>query len=655
MNTMKIKNVCLLATFLAIGWLFAACSSDSEDIVADEIEHMGEAVKAQFTISIPMSQEYETRQSNAIVQSSGDIAGFRGINEIKLYPSADASFTKDSKFIGRNIALTNLMIPSSNYYKSVDNYIPDGKLTSTSNSVIYGDVQLQIGTRTFLFYGKAIGKAYNEVLSTYTAADKFKYGSLIPAGLVDAPTDVSGFSFAPDPIVANINASASKRTAICDYLGSIAGTTGWSSSDNQGFKDLYNKFTSMTAGSSKNLEIAVNDLYFALVNNSNDLAQAICHNIAAGAVAITNTSESQKLVFDGDLAGYPSVTDNLPDGAAVLSWSGSTPSYALEGTAIKYNTFNAYDVDEQGQLQPVMPIPSITRYTYPASLYYWGCSTIGTSDESQEDLYKKNYTWDQIVNAKVGTTETKVFSGEAITSKTRSIVLKTPVEYAVGRFDISVVATLSSGSTTKLPDSGIGKDAHLIDPNKLLLTGVLIGGQREVDWQFLPKSNTQEYTIYDNVAVSNPSYDKSETPQPLEGHVLSTSATDYINRTLVLETAGKDGDDFDEVNVALEFLNNDQDFYGANGGIIPKGTKFYLVAKLKADNTTGTGTITNEEFEKTGGKVFKQDYVTIAKFVIANLTKAYNYIPDLRSPKVELGLSVNLEWQTGITFQHIFN
>ena len=57
--------------------------------------------------------------------------------------------------------------------------------------------------------------------------------------------------------------------------------------------------------------------------------------------------------------------------------------------------------------------------------------------------------------------------------------------------------------------------------------------------------------------------------------------------------------------------------------------------------------------ETTGNKklIFEQDFKTIAKFLIKKLQgTAYNTIPDLRSPKLELGLSVDLEWQAGYEF-----
>ena len=55
-------------------------------------------------------------------------------------------------------------------------------------------------------------------------------------------------------------------------------------------------------------------------------------------------------------------------------------------------------------------------------------------------------------------------------------------------------------------------------------------------------------------------------------------------------------------------------------------------------------------------QVFLQDYITTAKLTIGenSLKNAYNVVPDLRSPKLELGLSVDLKWEKGITFEQEF-
>ena len=81
---------------------------------------------------------------------------------------------------------------------------------------------------------------------------------------------------------------------------------------------------------------------------------------------------------------------------------------------------------------------------------------------------------------------------------------------------------------------------------------------------------------------------------------------------------------------------------GANGQLIPAGGKFYLVATLSAKDAT-EGTV--------GKRVFRQDVKTIAKLNIGSLANAYNEIPDLRTPKLELGMSVDLTWQAGHTYE----
>ena len=114
------------------------------------------------------------------------------------------------------------------------------------------------------------------------------------------------------------------------------------------------------------------------------------------------------------------------------------------------------------------------------------------------------------------------------------------------------------------------------------------------------------------------------------------------------------------VYVAVELINKGADFQGVDG-VVPAGCKFYLVAELNpsADNTTEGSMVTSSE--STGHKVFKQDFKTFANFTIAQgnpgstsnikgLAAAYNTIPDLRTPQLELGLSVDLTWQQGVRF-----
>lgn len=54
-------------------------------------------------------------------------------------------------------------------------------------------------------------------------------------------------------------------------------------------------------------------------------------------------------------------------------------------------------------------------------------------------------------------------------------------------------------------------------------------------------------------------------------------------------------------------------------------------------------------------RVFMQDFVTSATFVIGetSLQKALVAVPDLRAGQISLGLSVDLNWQTGLTYDSV--
>ena len=615
---------------LAAAMLLAACSSD--DLIEEEPQ-LGEPVKAQFTISFPLGAN--TRQSATIVQegaqtnSTTDLTKFRGIDNIKLFPSAVAAnafsdgSTTTASAIGAAINLTQMLKPTQ---QTVSNYIigNSGSLVGASNSVLYGDVQLSSGTQTFLFYGKAIDVSENQEIST--AAQYFKYGTLTPsASFLGTPTDVTGFSFTPKAITtANNTSSNTKRGNIINYLNSIKnatdGTTAWSGSNyNSGLESLYTKFIGMTAGSSTNLQAAIEDLYNAVKDNSHTVAQNIKTRIAAGDVTITldNTTNLSTVTFGPTLSGYPSTSDNLPDGAARLTFTSG--SFAYAETSASSTSLN---------------VTNIEHYVYPANLYYWVMSNIVVSKTSQAANYDGNKNWATITG---GYTD-----GTAIASTTRSVALVQPVQYGVGRLDIKVV-----GSATTLDDNGLAKGeetAKSVNLSDLKLTGILIGGQKAVDWKFEPTGST-EYTVYDNIVASQElTATAPDVPGLAIGQTTIASAP-YLNHTLVLETAGSESE---VVNVALEFVNTGDDFWGKDG-IVAKGTKFYLVGKLSISESTDTAGKT-----RTGNKVFKQDYKTLAHFTITDLKKAENTIPDLRNPAIELGLSVNLEWQEGITFTQTF-
>jgi hypothetical protein len=161
-------------------------------------------------------------------------------------------------------------------------------------------------------------------------------------------------------------------------------------------------------------------------------------------------------------------------------------------------------------------------------------------------------------------------------------------------------------------------------------------------------SNTNGKGVFENVI-----YDQDIT---FAANPLGTSPT-AANYTLVLDNYTSDATQ-KAVRFALELVNNSgQDFYGLDG-LIPAGHTFYLCGELNPNATTGvtnyskatrpTYRITAENTQR----VFMQDYQTVANITIGKdaLKKAYCTIPDLRATEVLFGLSVDLTWETGVTF-----
>ena len=76
------------------------------------------------------------------------------------------------------------------------------------------------------------------------------------------------------------------------------------------------------------------------------------------------------------------------------------------------------------------------------------------------------------------------------------------------------------------------------------------------------------------------------------------------------------------VDIVLEFTNNsDVDFKGL-GGIVYKGTKFYLIGQAWPQSTRP---------EDEWHRVFTKDYKTFLNLNISSLKNAYNVIPDLKT------------------------
>lgn len=601
---------------------FSSCSSSSDEVVGNNPSYNSEqnSVKTQFTISFP-SNVASTRQSAFTVQDAQTIASFRGMEDIVLYPFGVAgTITSDHKKLGDAITLKKIIKPSEiTLASNEENSIPASTLTEVNNSVLYNDVTIPVGTSSFLFYGKAKDNG-----------DEFVDGSL-------AMTTGEPSAIKFDLVQTNSGAVVgSTGKALAEYLTNIARAGGmtaeksaWEATENAGLKDLYDKFVSLKAGSSLTAQAAVQDLYSTIKDNLDAVSLAIktaitsntyVSSIDEGVLKFTSTiGNSESTYFPGD--------KNLPDGAALLSYDEDTNTFTqkTDGSDI-FGTIPATD-PAQSRITS-----AYTDYVYPASLYYYCNSTIKTSNSSQATAYNGTDSW--------ATISGKYTDGTSVSTSTRSVAILNPIQYAVGRLDATV--KLGGDATTLYDKNG---EAYAVTTDGFTVTGILIGGQKQVKFDFTQNTSATEYTIYDNITKSN-------------GIITVKSTTACKpNHTLALETKAGES-----VYVAVELLNNGADFQGIDG-VVPAGCKFYLVGQLNPTSVTDS-----EKNPNSLTQVFKQDHKTIANFTIPTgyaktdtefnpstgntigLGKAYNTIPDLRTPKLELGLSVDLRWESGIEF-----
>ncbi len=628
----KLFNLALFGAIALTGAVgISSCSSSNDEVINySDYNPEVDAVKTQFTISLP-SNVAGTRQSAATVQADQNNTSFRGFDNMVLIPYAEVTTgtdvnVSDNRLISKSITLT----PTS----GTANTLPKSSLAMVNNSYVYSDVTIPFGTKGFLFYGKAIDGT----------GDNFENGSLTaaPIGLSGEKT---GFSFSLVPT--KPTSSEGAATNLLAYINAIAATTttttpvtSWYNTTNTGLRGLYDKFITIKAGSSTSVSAALEDLYESLKDNTDDLSKAICNNIKAKGTTYTETNtEGKRITLGSSMNNYPGEI-NLPDGAVGLVWTNSTPSTA-SATAAWLGSSN----DGGSTWNTGSTFTSLENYVYPASLYYRADSPIKVSNSKQSDKYSgKSWT------GGTGSVLALYTDGNAVSPSTQSVALVEQIQYAVARLKSTIGIESATLKDRVGSDIKIGTSAT--DDGTLKVTGILIGGQQNVDWQFLPPTTASTYyTIYDKAIPS-------ESNANVINAALSGSSPSYSNgvenNTLALETpAGT------SVHIAIEFENNAKDFMGVDG-MIAKGTKFYLVAEL--DPASGGNATDPSSSGLT--QVFKQDYVTTGIFKVnANTTPdtgtsvypkglgaAYNVIPDLRTPKLELGLSVDLTWQSGLQF-----
>lgn len=594
------------AMLLASAAGMVSCSSDSIEPTSGT-GATGQVVKTQFAINIPYGGNSSTNQAKKVTRMTDEMTqqsnNFRGISDIVLLTFNGVPSTPGNTEATRIIEIGT----DANAYAQ-DEY-----------RKLYRDIEIPVGTNHILFYGRATRKSGDT---------DFKAGKITDKGDKKTEKTLANISHELTPINSRANFTTDTDAGkIIDALNSIANAKvqdeeyTWATTETETTRPAwltenekkflaarYKEFISLKAGSRTSVVAFIKNLQTALVGETGEptihAERKLTKEIYDKCVAALTAIES--IDFPGKF--------KLPDGVATLSWA--TGGFA-------YNTPGNVTIGNGNSI-------NYQKICYPAELSYFVNTTTMVSDKDMSNLSEfPSYTdWTKPAGADWSN---KNFDEKAVENSTRTVGLKDPVQYSVAVLKSTVrckAATLEDNAQV----AGKANQQITVPENGFPVTGILIGGQpASVDWKYEPAaSETFENTIYDNVMNGSPMYAKYTSEVPTVG-----------NYTLVFDNKSTDKK---PVFVTIELKNNsDKDFYGKDG-IILKGAKFYLVGKLTPNATEG---VTNPN---SVDRVFVQDYVTTANFNITDLKSAYNCIPDLRTSGINVGLAVDLDWKSGITF-----
>ena len=590
------KTTKLFAFACAIALIGAGMSSCKKDEPKDGVRQgKPEEVKTEFSIALPQQLKGK-RHMPATKTQADDPVTFQGIADgIVLVPFAKLGAIEgtDSR-LGDNIILSD--------------GVNETELKAGTNAKVYTDVSIPLSTGSFLFYAKSAA-------ANSTAAEKFEAGSLIPT-YDNASTTPANFLFELEPIMGtpgDMFGTTAAGYKLLQYLTSVARADAdpsgshayWYATTDPAMQAMFDTYKTMHGLSSFEVSRVLTDLYRSLKPLSSPLATAIKGAINnATYLDQTELSTHDTVVLVSDIENFPQEY-NLPAGSIDITWNGS--SYAFEEGTYSNMTNPA-------------------RFVYPAQLWYFANSQIKASTTSKKTLFEDtSKDWATVIS-----TMESESADDAVSTRTRAVAIVDPVQYAVARLDVQV--KLAAANLADNSETVEGVATPVACPG-FPVTAILVGGQKNVGFDFTPGTSPEaspvEYTIYDRVMAPS----ALATPTDM---IASTSYSAW-NHTLVLETAASTTT---KVRIAVEMQNNTgKDFYGFGGQLVPNGGKFYVCAELEAADKVEEATV--------AGQVFKQDFVTKAKLNLKDLKKAYNTIPDLRTPQLELGFSVDLTWQTG--------
>lgn len=593
---MKKLNSFFLMGSVALAGLGVMSSCSSDDLGTDSTNITdNKAVKTQFALNIPRANG-GTRMSADNTQAKNN---FLGMEDILLY-----SFSEEPAAGGTSTDKISLATT-----------LGRGDISSSQSSHIYSDVLIPVGTKYFLFYGHG-------PQGTTTAKTKFEKGLLTFTYDGNKQTAINAIEAELLKIGTFDNTNSADK--LIEVLNAVANVTGWADANaTSTLGKLYAHFITLQAGSANSIRLALESLYNnvgGVIASGSPDEQTIANAIRTAIANVFNTKPRDDgyvtLLTYKTSNTYPN-NINLPDGAVQVAFTA--------GSGFTYQSTSG--------LTGLTGLDA-SKICFPSSIYYFCSSNLAaTAKELQKGQWPT--TTNNWQTAAPWVTETKDWTNEVMPT-TRSIAMRQNINYGVASLKTTVkcdAASLPDNKTfTNVFNSSDFPGTVAVPTGGFKVTGLLIGGQpTKVGFNFQPESSDAfDYTIYDNA---------------LTGIVAMNGTPSDANYTIVLPNdKGRSEAAQDKVNVAIELTNNSNAAFRGQDGIVPIGGKFYLVGQL--DPSLYSNSITGV----TNPAVFMSDYQTKLGLNIKSLAKAYNTIPDLRSTKLQFGMSVDLAWKTGIEF-----
>lgn len=599
------------AMLLASAAGMISCSSDSIEPTGGS-GVTGQVVKTQFAINIPYGGNSSTNQAKKVTRMTDEMTQqsgkpFRGISDIVLL-----TFNGNPSTAGNTEATRIIEIGTDANAYAHDEY-----------SKLYRDIEIPVGTNHMLFYGRATRKSGDTdfqagkitdvgTKTTEKVLTNLSHELTAINSTADFTTDAdAGKIINALNAIANANVTEGTEKYTWASIGTETTLPSWLTENEKKFLAArYNEFTKLKAGSKTSVVEFIKNLQTALVGET-------------GETTIPTERKLTKEIYDkckDALTAIGSINfpgNNLPDGVASLNWNDRDSKFA-------YNAPNNVIIGSGNSI-------NYQKICYPAELSYFVNTTTMVSDKDMSNLSEFPTCNDWIQNTQTAWNAKTNFTENAVANTTKTVGLKDPVQYSVAVLKSTVRCDAATLKDNAKQAGSFDEDQQISVPTDgFKVTGILIGGQpASVDWKYDPVSTE---------SFANTIYDKK-----MNGSMVAKAETSASNANYTLVFDNKKSDTQSPVYVTLELENNsDKNFYGKDG-IILKGAKFYLVGQLDPKQTG----LTNPN---SVNRVFVQDYVTTANFKIKDLKDAYNCIPDLRTSGINVGLAVDLDWKSGITF-----